>query len=60
LYLEGEISHACAVFRIMDIVQVYLLPKFIAKLAIKRYPRWTLKRHVIDRILVNTRTLIGY
>ena len=60
LFVEGEVPHACAVVRILDIVQVYLLPKFIAKLAIKRYPCWSLKRHIVDRIRVNFRTLIGY
>lgn len=60
LFVEGEVPHACAVVRILDIVQVYLLPKFIAKLAIKRYPRWSLKRHIVDRTWVNVRTLIGY
>ncbi len=27
--------------RVMDIVEVYLLPKMIARLAVKRYPSWT-------------------
>ncbi len=60
LFVEGDLRNGCAVVRLMDIVQVYLLPKFIAKIAIKRYPRWTLKRHVIDRFLVSARTIIGY
>lgn len=60
LFVEGEVPHACAVVRILDIVQVYLLPKFIAKLAIKRYPCWSLKRHIVDRTRVNVRALIGY
>lgn len=60
LFVEGEVPHACAVVRILDIVQVYLLPKFIAKLAIKRYPNWSLKRHIVNRTRVNVRTLIGY
>jgi len=60
LFVEGDVPHACAVVRILDIVQVYLLPRFIAKLAIKRYPRWFLKRQIISRILVNARTIIGY
>jgi hypothetical protein len=59
LFVEGEVPHACTVVRILDMVQVYLLPKFIAKRAIKRYPRWSLKRHTLDRIQVNIRTLIG-
>ena len=59
LFVEGDVPQACSVVRILDMVQVYLLPKFIATLAIKRYPRWSLKRHVLDRIRVNVRTLIG-
>ena len=27
--------------RVMDIVEVYLLPKIIARLAVKRYPSWS-------------------
>jgi hypothetical protein len=59
LFVEGPIPEACAVVRILDIVQVYLLPKPIAKMAIKRYPRWDIKRHVWSRLLVNVRTMIG-
>lgn len=60
LFVEGNIPEACAVVRILDIVQVYLLPKPVAKLAIKRYPRWTLKRHTWDRAMVNLRTIVGF
>lgn len=60
LFVEGSIPEACAVVRILDIVQVYLLPKPVAKLAIKRYPRWSLKRHTWNRAMVNLRTIIGY
>ena len=45
--------------RILDIVQVYLLPKPFAKLAVKRYPAWSLKRHTLDRAMVLIRTLTG-
>jgi hypothetical protein len=60
LYVEGGLPEACAVVRILDIVQVYLLPKPVAKLAIKRYPRWRLKRHTWDRAMVTLRAVIGY
>lgn len=60
LFVAGDVPQACAVVRILDIVQVYLLPKPIAKLAIKRYPRWSLKRHTLDRTRVLTRTILGF
>lgn len=59
LTVEGGLPEACASVRILDIVQVYLLPKQVAKLAIKRYPRWDLKRHTWKRTLVYVRTVIG-
>lgn len=60
MIVSGDVPQACAAVRILDIVQVYLLPKFIAKLAIKRYPRWSLKRHTVDRTLVLIRTVTGF
>ncbi len=60
LFVSGDVPLACAVVRILDIVQVYLLPKPIAKLAIKRYPRWSLKRHTWDRTIVMIRTITGF
>ncbi|MCP4718205.1 MAG: hypothetical protein GY860_02005 [Desulfobacteraceae bacterium] len=59
MIVSGDVPQACAAVRILDIVQVYLLPKFIAKLAIKRYPRWSLKRHTLDRAMVLIRTVTG-
>lgn len=60
LFVDGDVPQACAVVRILDIVQVYLLPKAIARLAIKRYPRWSLKRHTINRVLINIRAIAGF
>lgn len=59
LFVCGDVPCACACVRVLDIVQVYLLPKPVAKLAIKRYPRWPLRRHILNRSLVWIRTLIG-
>lgn len=59
LYVSGDVPQACAAVRILDIVQVYLLPKPVAKLAVKRYPAWSLKRHTLDRAMVLIRTLTG-
>ncbi|MCG8564489.1 MAG: hypothetical protein MI747_05340 [Desulfobacterales bacterium] len=59
LFVDGDIPHTCAVVRILDKVQVYLLPRFIARLAVKQYPKWTLKRHTLTRTRVYLRTLLG-
>jgi len=60
LITDGEVPYALAVIRILDIVEVYLLPKIIASLAVKRYPRWwSLGRKLGGRIGVYTRTLLG-
>lgn len=60
LITDGEIQYALAVIRVLDIVEVYLLPKIIAALAVKRYPSWwSLGRKLGGRIRVYTRTLLG-
>lgn len=40
LIVDGDIAAGCTVIRILDQVEAYLLPKLIASLAIRRYPRW--------------------
>ncbi len=58
--VEGPIPEACSVNRILAIVQTYLLPKPIVKLAIKRYPRWSLKKHIMGSSMVYLRTITGF
>ncbi|MBL0712261.1 MAG: hypothetical protein JJV98_01055 [Desulfosarcina sp.] len=60
LVVDGEVAHACAVVRILDRVQVYLLPGPIARLAVKRYPRWPLMTKWLNRVRIYGRSLIGY
>jgi hypothetical protein len=60
LVVDGEVSYACTLVRVFDIVQIYLLPKIIARRAVKRYPRWPLRRKLIDRLRIYGRSLIGY
>ncbi len=38
IVVDGDIRHALAVVRIMNRLEVFLLPKFLAKLGVKRYP----------------------
>ncbi|MBI5550292.1 MAG: hypothetical protein HY911_02205 [Desulfobacterales bacterium] len=56
--VEGYLPNATIFMRVLDIVQVYLLPKLIARLAVKRYPSWSemspLKKH-INRIIIYVR-----
>jgi aldehyde:ferredoxin oxidoreductase len=60
LIINGEIPYALAVIRILDIVEVYLLPKIIARLAVKRYPAWwPSRRKYGGRALIYIRTLLG-
>ncbi len=38
IVVDGDIRHALAVVRIMNRLEVFLLPKCLAKLGVKRYP----------------------
>ena len=60
LIVDGEVEHACAIVRILDIVEVYLLPKIIARLAVKRYPVWSFRRKYLGRVLIYVRTIFGF
>jgi hypothetical protein len=59
LLVDGEVAHACAVVRILDMVEVYLLPKWIARRAVKRYPSWTAGRKFSGRAWIYLRALVG-
>lgn len=39
--VNGDLPAAQAVMRVMDLTAVFLLPKFVAKLVVKRYPKWS-------------------
>lgn len=57
--VEGDLPQAQIFVRILDIVETFLLPKFIVKLAVRRYPKWSemspFRKH-LKRILVWART----
>lgn len=56
--VEGYLPFATTFMRILDIVEVYLLPKVIAKLAVKRYPdssEISFFRKHINRIVIYVR-----
>ena len=60
LTVDGLSAPACAVVRILNIVEVYLLPEIIAKLAVKRYPRWPLSKKLWGRTRIYVRTVLGF
>jgi len=60
MIVNGEVPHTCAIVRVLDIVEVYLLPRLIAKLAVKRYPYWTFRRKYVGRIRIYFRSMLGY
>lgn len=58
LIVSGDLDDACAIVRILDIVEIFLLPKIITKLAVKRYPKWSQMsplRKYVGRVLVYIR-----
>jgi hypothetical protein len=58
LIVAGDVQAACAFIRILNIVETYLLPKFFAKLAVKRYQSPQAK--YVNRIRIYFRTILGY
>ncbi len=62
LVVDGDVPVACAVLRIMDLLEVLLLPKFAAKLGVKRYPKWSQLsplRKWSSRLLTYVRVVTG-
>jgi predicted lipid carrier protein YhbT len=59
LVVDGDISAACTVVRVLDTVEVFLLPKILASLAVKRYPRWPFLRKYVGRALIYLRAVTG-
>jgi hypothetical protein len=62
LIVEGDLPVACGVLRIMDLLEVLLLPWFIAKLGVKRYPdhsRMPLGRKLRSRVLTYVGVVTG-
>jgi len=39
--VSGDLPDACTFVRILNLIEVYLLPKIITSLAVKRYPKWS-------------------
>jgi aldehyde:ferredoxin oxidoreductase len=62
LVVDGDIPTACGILRMMDLLEILLLPKFVAKLGVKRYPAWSKMspiRKYISRVLVYIRIVTG-
>jgi hypothetical protein len=59
LIVDGEFPAACTVVRILDMVEVFLLPKRLASLAVRRYPQWPPFRKYVGRTLIYLRAVVG-
>ena len=59
LVVDGEVPAVCAAMRILEMVEVYLLFKPIAKLALRRYPDWPLMKKIAGRLLIYSRAILG-
>jgi hypothetical protein len=58
IVVAGDLRAACAFVRILNIVETYLLPKFLARLVVKRYQSPPSKH--INRFRIYFRTILGY
>ena len=62
LIVDGDLPVACGVLRLMDLLEVLLLPSIVAKLGVKRYPKWSQMnpfRKWVSRVLVYVRLVTG-
>jgi aldehyde:ferredoxin oxidoreductase len=59
LVVDGDISAGCAVIRIFDSIEAYLLPKPLVRLAVRRYPKIGVLSRIWHRGFIYLRTLAG-
>lgn len=59
LVVDGDLSAGCAVIRIFDSIETYLLPKLLAQLAVRRYSRIGFLNKMWRRGIIYLRTLAG-
>lgn len=57
LVVDGDISAGCAVIRIFDSIETYLLPKLLVRLAVRRYPKIGFLHKIWRRGVIYLRTL---
>lgn len=59
IVVDGDVPAVCAAMRILEMVEVYLLFKPIARLALRRYPDWPLMKIIAGRLLIYSRAILG-
>jgi hypothetical protein len=60
MVVKGDLPQSMVIVRRLNILEVYLLPAFLARRAVKRYPRWGFFRKHVNRVRIYWRTIIGY
>jgi len=56
--VDGDLPASLSIVKVLDRVEIYLLPKFFASMAVKRYPKWSELpplRKYIGRVLIYLR-----
>jgi hypothetical protein len=59
LIVDGDVPTACSVVHLLELVEVFLLPKSLASLAMRRYPDLSIMRKSVGRVLIYLRALAG-
>lgn len=59
ILIKGDIGDIMWVMRIMDRVQFYLFPRFIAKRVIKKFPDWGLGKTLLKKFTFACRFVLG-
>lgn len=60
LVVDGDIPTAWDVVRLLEMVEVLLLPQSLAALAVRRVPHWRPFRKLVDRTLIYLRAVTGF
>jgi hypothetical protein len=59
LIVSGDIPTACIIVRVLERVEFYLLPKALATLSVRRYPKLSMLRKIVVRVVIYLRAMAG-
>jgi len=59
LIVKGNLPETMIIMRILTLLEIYLLPKFIIKNVIKRYPKFNFFIKIFKRCLIYFKILLG-
>ena len=59
LMVKGNLPETMTIMRILTILEIYLMPKFIVEPILKRYPKWNFFYKSWNRFLIYSRIVTG-